>query len=68
VLRLISLLAFKVISYKSRGQSEAQTVELALDRCNYAQQWPEGRDFTQIDPREQGLILYKNKRLRIVAA
>jgi hypothetical protein len=65
-LRLISLPAFKIIPCKSRGQSQAQTVELTLDDCNQAQHRPEGGDFTQIGLAEQGLIFHKNKELRLV--
>jgi hypothetical protein len=64
VLRLISLLAFTTNPFKSRGQSQAQTVELTRDSCEWAQHRPEGGDFTQIRLPEQGLIFYKNNELR----
>jgi hypothetical protein len=56
VLRLISLLAVAINPCKSRGQSQAQTVEFTRDDCNDSQHYPEAGDFTQIRIAEQGLI------------
>jgi hypothetical protein len=64
VLRLISLLAVAINPCKSRGQSQAQTVEFTRDDCNYSQLYPEAGDFTQNRIAEQGLIFYKNNGLQ----
>jgi hypothetical protein len=64
LLRSISLLAFGKNPYKSRGQSQAQTVDKPPGAASrQIQQGSEGGDFTQIRHPQQGLFFYKNKGL-----